>query len=165
MSTSSPEKTHHHLGEDVDHAGHVDTGLMSRRWIYIGAVVVLVGMLVAGLVSWSNIKATNEATNKANQLKNALAAANLPVPTTDQIIRVLGTDGGAVCADPATALRNGIDRVGLTNGAAGPGQRPTIGAARVVDAERIVLQTYCPGKVDDFNDQVRHLKFDDVVRS
>lgn len=166
MSTKShsTEKTHH-LGADIDHAGHVDTGIMSRRWIYIGSVVLLVGILVSGLLAWNNVHKTNEATNKAHALQDAFEAAGLPVPDTDLIIRNLGTDGGAVCDNPENALRNGIDRIGLDNGASGPGQRPIIGSGRIVQAERIVLQTYCPGKVDDFDDEVGDLKFDDVVKS
>lgn len=95
--------------------------------------------------------------------------ASMDAPAGRTAGRRTAAHAGPLCAvgfvASAAALRNGIDRVGLTNGAAGPGQRPTIGAPPVVNAERTVLQTYCPSKVDDFEDQVRHLKFDDVARS
>lgn len=164
MSTQAPQpKQHHGLGEDIDHAGHVDTGIMSRRWIYIGSLVLLIGLLITGIVSFRNIHRTNEANNKANQLRDSLVAAGLPAPDHDTIVRLFGTDGGAVCEDPGQALRNGADRVGLGNGAAGPGQRPVIGPSVVVEAERIILQTYCPNKVADFDNEVDDLKFDDVA--
>ncbi|WTW92238.1 hypothetical protein OG216_02110 [Streptomycetaceae bacterium NBC_01309] len=156
-------KTHHVSGEDIDHAGHVDVGIMSRRWIYVGSVVLLVGLLISGLVAYNSVRKTNQATEKANQLRSALAAAGLPQPDTDLIVRNLGTDGGLVCEDPGDALRQGVDRISLNNGAAGPGQRPIIGSGRVVQAERIVLQTYCPDKVAGFDDEINDLKFDDVV--
>jgi hypothetical protein len=165
MNTKAPHpKAHHAQGEDIDHAEHVDTGIMSRRWIYIGSAVLLVAIMVTGIIAYSGVHKTNEANNKANELRSALAAAGLPQPDKDLIVRTLGTDGGPVCEDPGQALRNGADRVGLANGAAGPGQRPIIGSARIVEAERIVLQTYCPDKVDDFDDEIDDLKFDDVVK-
>jgi hypothetical protein len=156
-------RTHHVQGEDIDHAGHVDVGIMSRRWIYIGSLVLLVGLLVGGIIAYNGVHKTNQATAKANELRSALAAAGLPQPDTDLLVRNLGTDGGAVCEDPGDALRQGADRVSLNNGAAGPGQRPIIGSGRVVRAERIVLQTYCPDKVAAFDDEVDDLKFDDIV--
>ncbi|MGW0663756.1 hypothetical protein [Streptodolium elevatio] len=156
-------KTHHVQGEDVDHAGHVDTGIMSRRWIYVGSLVLLLGLLISGIVAYNSVHRTNQATDKANQLRAALGAAGLPQPDTDLIVRNLGTDGGIVCEDPGDALRQGVDRVSLNNGAAGPGQRPIIGSARVAQAERIVLQTYCPDKVAAFDNEIDDLKFDDVV--
>ncbi|MDI2127642.1 hypothetical protein [Yinghuangia seranimata] len=164
MNTKAPHTSTHHLGEDVDHAGHVDTGIMSRRWIYIGSVVLLVGLLIGGILAYRDVRQTNEATDKANELRETLTAAGLPAPSTDTITRTLGTDGGPVCEDPGKALHNGVDRVGLDNGAAGPGLRPVIGTARIAQAERIVLQTYCPDKVDDFDDELGDLTFDDVVK-
>ncbi|NUP77637.1 MAG: hypothetical protein HOV96_08845 [Nonomuraea sp.] len=161
--TGSPSSTPRTHGEDIDHAGHVDTGIMSRRWIYLGSLVLLVAILVTGLIAFRDVHRNNEANRKADQLRSALAAAGLPQPDKDLIVRSLGTDGGPVCENPGDALRNGVDRVGLGNGAAGPGQRPVIGSSRIAAAERIVLQTYCPGKVAEFDDEIDDLKFDDVL--
>ena len=49
-----------------------------------------------------------QANDKADQLIAALEDAGAQhVPTKDQIVRVLGADGGAICDDPNDALRQG----------------------------------------------------------
>ena len=58
---------------------------------------------------------------KADQLIAALEDAGAPAPDQDQIVRVLGDDGGATCENPNDALQRAILLAQLTNGAAGPG--------------------------------------------
>ncbi|MCU7826271.1 hypothetical protein [Kitasatospora sp. DSM 101779] len=129
-----------------------------HRWIYIGAIVLLVAMLVVGLLTYTQQHATNESYRKAQQLSDELVAAGYrAVPDQDQIAKTLGTGGGAVCENPAGALQNALWKVNLANGAAGPGQRPVVADARTVEAEAIVLNVYCPDKLEDF----RH-KLDDL---
>ena len=43
---------------------------------------------------------------------------------------VLGSDGGAICKDPASALRKAILFSQLTNGAADPGSDRSLSTAR-----------------------------------
>ncbi|MFF8771473.1 hypothetical protein [Kitasatospora sp. NPDC015120] len=136
-----------------------------HRWIYLGAIVLLVAMLVTGLLTYSQLHETNEANRKAQQLSEALAAAGYPVPSQDQIVHTLGEDGGAVCDDPAGALQQAQWKYGMSTGAAGPGQRPVLSDREVVLAETIVLSVYCPDKLAAIKDKIDDLKLEDTVRN
>ncbi|WP_405861545.1 hypothetical protein OG407_25630 [Streptomyces sp. NBC_01515] len=74
-----------------------------HRWIYVGAIVLLVALAVVGVIQYDSVKTTNKATDKANQLADAAVAAGYPRPETKKIARALGTDGGIVCKDPGSA--------------------------------------------------------------
>ena len=82
----------------------------------------------------------------------------------DTIIRTLGTDGGNVCDNPASALGLAILNDQITNGADFVGRRPVIIDRRIVLAEVLILQTYCPDKVKRFKDKIDDLKYDDTVK-
>ncbi|MFJ5776491.1 hypothetical protein [Streptomyces sp. NPDC093094] len=135
-----------------------------HKWIYIGAIVVLVALVIIGLVNYSSVRSTNEAAKKANQLADAAEQAGYPRPDTATIERVLGTDGGVVCENPATALRSALWKINVSNGAAFVGQRPVVGDGRALRAEAEILRIYCPDKLDDFQDKFDDLKTDDTVR-
>lgn len=76
---------------------------------------------------------------------------------------MLGDDGGAVCADPNSALKKAILYGQLTNGAAGPGIRPVIADHRVVKGELLIIGIYCPDELPEFTKTAEDLKLDDVV--
>ncbi|MFF8834157.1 hypothetical protein [Streptomyces sp. NPDC015130] len=135
-----------------------------HKWIYWGAIVILVGLLITGLVKYTAVKRNNETLSKANQLQQELTKAGYPSPDTDTIERLLGTDGGAVCEDPGSALKTALWKIQQANGAAGPGMRPVITDTKAVEVERIVLQVYCPDEIDDFEDSLDDLDTDDTVR-
>ncbi|MFB7905004.1 hypothetical protein ACFXPX_22885 [Kitasatospora sp. NPDC059146] len=142
------------------------TGLMAsrHRWIYLGSIVLLVAMLVTGLLSFTQLHATNLANEKAGELATRLGSAGYPVPTRDQITHTLGEDGGAVCADPANALNQAQWTYGMSNGAGGPGQRPVLSDREVVKAEAIVLSVYCPDRLAAIQDKIDDLDLRDTVR-
>ncbi|MFI6874883.1 hypothetical protein ACIBL6_15730 [Streptomyces sp. NPDC050400] len=135
-----------------------------HKWLYIGVIVVLVALAVVGVIRYESVKKTNDATAKANQLADAAEAAGYPRPSTDAIVRALGTDGGAVCDDPASALETALWKINMSNGATGPGQRPVIADTKAVRAEEKVLEIYCPDQLDDFRDKVDELKTEHTVR-
>jgi hypothetical protein len=57
-------------------------------------------LAIIGLFTYSAGTDDREAQQKAAQLAQKLDAAGLPVPENqDQIVRALGNDGGAVCAE------------------------------------------------------------------
>ena len=80
------------------------------------------------------------------------------VPSQEQIVGVLGDDGGAICKDPASALRKSILFGHLTNGAGGPGMRPVIVDSRVFQGQLLVIQIYCPDELPEFQQMVEQLK-------
>ncbi|AJF66006.1 hypothetical protein [Streptomyces vietnamensis] len=135
-----------------------------HKWIYWGAIVLLVGLAVTGVIRYASVKKNNETHAKSEQLQEELVKAGYPSPDTDTVQQLLGTDGGPVCEDPGGALNTALWKIQQANGATGPGMRPVISDTRAVQAERIVLQVYCPDKLDDFDEDLKDLKTDDTVR-
>ncbi|MEV0802893.1 hypothetical protein AB0I34_34745 [Kribbella sp. NPDC050281] len=134
-----------------------------RSWIYITACVILGVLLIVGLLTFRSQKQSNEANQKADQLIAALAAAGARTPDRDQIVRVLGNDGGATCENPNNALGRAVLFTQLTNGAAGPGARPVIVDSRALKGQLLIIQIYCPDELKEFQEFVDDLKTDDVA--
>jgi hypothetical protein len=139
---------------------HSDHGFLF--WIIGGVALVL---CVIGLITYSAKENTQEAQAKAAQLTAAFKQAGLPVPADlDQITSTLGTDGGAVCENPADALGKATLNTVLINGASFVGQRPVIVPRRVVQGGLLIIQTYCPDKLQAYKDKIDDLKFDDTIK-
>ncbi|GAA2314355.1 hypothetical protein OKJ48_43815 [Streptomyces kunmingensis] len=135
-----------------------------HRWLYLGAILLLVVLAVVGVIQYQSVKATDEAAEKAGRLADAAEAAGYRRPDTGTISRSLGTDGGAVCEDPAGALKSALWKVNLSNGAGFVGQRPVIADSQAVRAEAKVLEIYCPDRLHKIQDRIDDLKTDDTVR-
>ena len=136
-----------------------------RSWLYITCWVVLIALVVGGLIAFRSATETKNANDKADQLITELKAASARTPDKDQIVRVLGDDGGATCADPNDALSRSILLSQLTNGATGPGARPVIADSRVFKGQLLIIKIYCPDELKDFQQFVDGLKTDDVASS
>jgi hypothetical protein len=130
-------------------------------WIVLG--LIFLGFMIVAVSIFDSNKKNQAAVDKAAQLSQELAAAGLPVPDAQQIYNVLGDDGGAVCAAPANALVKSILYGQLTNGAAGPGQRPIIADNKAVQGVLLVVKVYCPEHAEDFQQVIDDLKFADVA--
>ncbi|MFC1411372.1 hypothetical protein ACEZCY_17525 [Streptacidiphilus sp. N1-12] len=129
-----------------------------HRWIYIGSIVLLIVMLVVGLFTFSAAHTGNAANRKAQDLVKQLTAAGYDAPDQGQIARTLGTDGGVVCKDPNSALKQALWLSNLSNGAGGPGQRPVIADQRVLDAGAVVVEVYCPDELATYQKKINDLK-------
>jgi hypothetical protein len=136
----------------------------TRRMIYVAIGVVLLLLMVIGLFTRRAGENNEEANAKADQFIAELTAAGLPAPSKDVVVRVLGDDGGAVCADPANALKVGLARNALSNGAAGPGQRPVIGPRQMVQGEELAIKVYCPDQLDEYQNFVNSHEYADVIK-
>lgn len=134
-----------------------------RRVTYIVLAVIFVGAMIVFASIYNTNKKNDQAVDKANQLSAELASAGLPVPSAQQIYNVLGDDGGAVCNAPANALVKSILYGQLTNGAAGPGQRPIIADNKMVQGVALIIKVYCPEQAEDFQQVVDDLKYADVA--
>ena len=134
-----------------------------RSWLYITCWVVLIALVVGGLIAFRSATETKNANDKADQLITELKAASARTPDKDQIVRVLGDDGGATCADPNDALSRSILLSQLTNGATGPGARPVIADSRVFKGQLLIIKIYCPDELKDFQGFVEDLKTDGVA--
>ena len=153
MTATPPERTEPPTTDDPNR---------TLYWI-IGAVVVV--LAIVGLVTYSGKKQDQEAQAKAAQLTQSLQRAGLPVPQDQDIfVRSFGTDGGAVCDNPANALGRATLFDQITNGADFVGRRPIIVDSRVLVGEALILQTYCPEKLQQFKDKTGDLKTDDVIK-
>jgi len=130
-----------------------------RRITYIVITVALVLLLIICFIFYRSAQSSQQAPDKANQFIAALQKAGVRVvPSQEQIVRVLGDDGGAICKDPASALRKALLFSQLTNGAGGPGIRPVVVDSRIFKGELLVIQIYCPDQLPQFQQMVEKLK-------
>ncbi|MFJ9390515.1 hypothetical protein ACIRON_16945 [Nocardioides sp. NPDC101246] len=134
-----------------------------RSWIYITALVLLGVLVVAGLIAFNSARETRNAEEKADELIAALEDAGATAPDRDQIVRVLGEDGGATCEDPNDALSRSVLLAQLANGATGPGSRPVVADSRVFQGQKLIIEIYCPDELEEFNEFVDDLETDDVA--
>jgi Tfp pilus assembly protein FimT len=130
---------------------HMESSTKRGRSVtYIVATILLVVFAVVALLNFRSARETQQSLAKADQLIAEISAAGGTAPSREQIARVLGDDGGAVCANPNEALSRATFQSQLTNGAAGPGIRPVIAPERVAKGELAVIKIYCPDKLADF---------------
>ena len=134
-----------------------------RSWIYITSCVLLGVVTLWAVFAFSSARETARAQDKADELIAALQDAGARTPDRDQIVRVLGDDGGATCANPNKALSRATLYTLLANGATGPGARPVIADRRAVQGQLLIMQVYCPDELEDFQQFVDDLKTDDVA--
>jgi hypothetical protein len=130
-----------------------------RRTIYVVIAGALILLLIICFVFYRSARSNQQAQEKADQLIAALQKAGVSrVPSQEQIVGVLGDDGGALCKEPASALGKSILFSMLTNGAAGPGIRPVIADSKVFKGQLLAIQIYCPDQLPRFQQLVEKLK-------
>jgi Tfp pilus assembly protein FimT len=134
-----------------------------RSWIYVAVCVILAVLTVWAIVAFSSARETQRASEKADELIAARQEAGARAPDKDQIVRVLGDDGGATCANPNEALSRATLLTLLANGATGPGARPVIADSRAVKGQLLIMQIYCPDELEDLQQFVDDLKTDNVA--
>jgi hypothetical protein len=151
------------MSENDDYVGNSEKG---DRFIYWCAGALILVLVVIGLVSYRGAKQDQEADQKAGELVTLLQRAGVErLPSTEQVSRVLGTDGGSVCQDPGNALRKATLYSMISNGAAGPGMRPVITDDRLLRGQLAVISVYCPDEFQEVQSYIDDLKTGDVVRS
>jgi hypothetical protein len=139
-----------------------DRAMRTTYWI-LGIVLVI--LCIIGLITYGAQEADAAAQQKAEQLANKLDQAGLPVPADlDIFVRSLGNDGGNVCDNPASALGRATLYDQITNGADFVGRRPVIVDPRIIQGEVLILETYCPEKLQEFRDELGDLKTDDTIK-
>jgi Tfp pilus assembly protein FimT len=133
-----------------------------RSVTYIVSVILLVALTVIGLITFRAARETDRAAEKADQLTSEIEAAGGTAPSREQIMRVLGDDGGAVCANPNEALSRATFLGMLMNGASGPGARPVIADNRVLQGQLLIIEVYCPDELAEFQQFVDSLETADL---
>jgi glutamate:GABA antiporter len=151
-----------HIGPNPDEPNREDP---KSRWIYWAIAGVVVVLIAVGLIAYTQPTNNQEAQQKAQQLEQSFQQAGLPVNRSrDDIVNSLGTDGGAVCENPATALGKATLNDLLTNGADFVGRRPVLVDRRILLGEKLILQTYCPDKLKAYQDKINELKTRHTVK-
>jgi hypothetical protein len=129
-------------------------------WVVAGIFGVL---LIVMLVSWNYDRQNAEADAKAQELIAAYEQVGLTAPEQDQIARVLGDDGGAVCETADSELVQGYWKLRL-----GVGGEFYVRSVRLDGKVRqglsIVVDVYCPEKRPDVDELFEGWDFDDTVR-
>lgn len=138
-------------------------GKRERIILYGVIAVLIVVLMVIAVAMWSTEKTSREAEEKADRLGAALVELGVPEPDQDRIVAVLGNDGGAVCADPASALQRAASLGQLSNGAGGPGTRPIIADRKVVEGQLAIITIYCPEHLSEFEEFVDELRTADLI--
>jgi hypothetical protein len=142
----------------------VDTMARNRKITYWVLGLIFVILAGTALLAFTTSREKGQADQKADQLIAELTAAGMGVPSKDQIVAVLGDDGGAVCVDPVSALGRGVLYGMMTNGAGGPGTRPVIADNNVLRGQLLIIKVYCPRYAEEFQEFAEDLKTADVVK-
>lgn len=136
----------------------------SHKLVYTILALVALALVIIGLFTYSQDRKDAIALQKAEQLMVAFQAAGLTTPEDATVFSsMFGTDGGALCEDPGSALNKALFSINFVNGGAGVGTRPVIADARVIQGERLALSVYCPEELADFEEYVKDQKYDDVL--
>ena len=135
-----------------------------RSWIYITSCVILAILALWAIFAFSSARETKRAPRQGRRVHRRTAGRRAArTPDKDQVVRVLGDDGGATCANPNKALSRATLFTLLANGATGPGARPVIADSRAVKGQLLIIKIYCPNQLEDFQQFVDDLKTDDVA--
>ena len=137
-----------------------------QRWLPWAIATLVVVLAVAGVVIYKHGKDNQVARARAGEVIALFEAHHLATPVTrNEVINVLGTNGGPVCANPNGALTQALRNQQFSNGAATVGSRPTRVSKEVVLGQELVIQVYCPQKLAGFRRYVNGKKYYPVVRA
>jgi Tfp pilus assembly protein FimT len=129
-----------------------------RSVLYIVVSVVLVILAVWAVIAFSSAREAQRAEEKADELVQVLEDAGATALRPEVIARVLGDDGGAVCANPNQALSRATLYGMLTTGAGGSGERPVIVDNKVLQGQLAIIEVYCPDELEEFQQFVDSLE-------
>ena len=131
----------------------------NRSVLYVIVSVVLVILAVWAVIAFASARQTEQAAEKADELIQTLEDAGATAtPKPEVIARVLGDDGGAVCANPNQALNRATLFGLLSNGASGPGIRPILADNAVFRGQLAIIEVYCPDELEEFQEFVDSLE-------
>jgi hypothetical protein len=136
---------------------------MSNRTIYLIVAGVFAVLLIVMLVAWNYDRQNAEADAKAQQLIAAYEKAGLTAPDQDEIARVLGDDGGAVCETADSELVQGYWKLRLMIGGEFYVRAAPLDG-RIREGLSSVVDIYCPEKRPDIEDFFKGWDFENVVR-
>ena len=132
-----------------------------RSVLYIVVSVVLVILAVWAVIAFSSARGAQRAAELADEFVQTLEENGATAPQPEVVARVLGDDGGAVCANPNQALSRATLYGMLTTGSGGTGERPIIADNKVLKGQLAIIAVYCPDQLKDFQEFVDSLETTD----
>jgi hypothetical protein len=100
-----------------------------------------------------------EALSKAQQLQEKLEEAGLPVPDTDTLVKLYGTNGGVACMYSGSDFQTYYNLVHFGN----TGRRPTYLDPSSVAYDLAVIEVYCPENLDAYREAVEEWDTEQVI--
>ncbi|MFS0701878.1 hypothetical protein AB6N24_18050 [Cellulomonas sp. 179-A 4D5 NHS] len=145
---------------------HSVSSRRKNRLLYWVSAGLLAVMVLVGLLTWRGVKQDTAADQKADEFLAVLEDAGAQrLPSKDRVVSLLGSDGGSVCQEPGSALRQATLSGMLTTGSSGPGQRPIITDSRLLQGQLAVVSVYCPEHLEDVKAYLDGLTTADVATS
>jgi glutamate:GABA antiporter len=136
-----------------------------QRWLPWAIGVLVIILAVASLLIYKQGKDNQVAQARAGEVIALFQAHHVPTPVSrDEVINVLGDDGGPVCSNPNGALTKALRNQQLSNGGATVGARPIRTSPEVFVGEQLVIQVYCPEKLAGFRKYVNGKRYYPVIR-
>lgn len=128
--------------------------LGERRYRLIALLVLGALFTIASLSGCQGSPARNpesdEALRKAEQLQEKLEEAGLPVPHTDTLTRLYGTDGGVAGVYSGSDFQTYYNLIHFGN----TGNRPAYLDPDVIAYDEAVLEVYAPDRLKDYREAV-----------
>lgn len=128
-------------------------------------LIVVVLMLAVMLSGCRGSPAKNpdspEALQKAQQLQEKLEEAGLPVPDTDTLVKLYGTNGGVACMYSDSEFQTYYNLAHFGN----TGRRLAYLDPSVIAYDLAVIEVYCPEKLDAYREAVEEWDTEQVLPS
>ncbi|MFF0816192.1 hypothetical protein ACFYVR_13735 [Rhodococcus sp. NPDC003318] len=133
----------------------------SNKVVYWTAGGLLAVLLLIMVLSWDYNRDNAVARDKANELIAAYEEAGLPTPASaDQVARVLGDDGGNVCATAGSRQQLGELKTRMAVGGEFY-QRPVLVPRNTLEGLRLIVEVYCPENLSVVSEFVDGLEYSD----
>ena len=125
----------------------------------IAAALVLAVMFSGCQGSPAKDPDSPEALSKAQQLQEKLEEAGLPVPDTDTLVKLYGTNGGVACMYSDSDFQTYYNLVHFGN----TGRRPNYVDSSAIAYDLAVIEDYCPEKLDAYREAVEEWDTEQVI--
>ncbi len=137
-------------------------GQRRSRWVVVTAAVLLLlgigAVLTVQFLDRESRQDSAMAQQRAQELEAGLVAMGVTGVSAQAIENRLGAEGGVLCTGAIPGDGSGL---GALNGAAGPGIRPSVIDPRLLAGERLIIEIYCPERLDAFDQAVARLDLGD----
>jgi len=133
-----------------------------RCAVILMAAAVLLGLMLSGC-QYSPAKNPDspEALQKAQQLQEKLEEAGLPVPDTDTLVKLYGTNGGVACMYSDSEFQTYYNLAHFGN----TGRRLAYLDPSVIAYDLAVIEVYCPEKLDAYREAVEEWDTEQMLPS